>query len=153
MSTLTTIVKGLFFAVLLPGAVAAAGGFDGGRRGTDGAHLAHQRMLAERDEDVIPRETFILDPIIMKVMHDDGSHRRVKVQVAVELASGTSLEAFQPFVPRVRHAILTTLSRLDAGTLSRIAGREKIRKELKEQIHALGVTLVVKVLFTEFWVM
>lgn len=93
-----------------------------------------------------------LDEFLVNLADPSGDHF-LKVTVSLELskAKGKTPETLKEQIPIVRDAVLMSLSTKSRDDISSLAGREKLKGEIKKNVNAaLGEDDIQDVYFTNF---
>lgn len=101
---------------------------------------------------VEPGPVLTLDEFLVNLADPSGDHF-LKVTIGLELdkEKGKSPEGLKEQVPQIRDAVLTALSSQTRDDLIPLAGREKLKVDVKKKVNAaLGEDDVRSVLFTNF---
>lgn len=139
---------GKMLGIVLPtvfSGLAAFGGAKFGSHGsTDGGH-------AEKvDKDKKPGLTIELKTFVVNVVDEKTNEQHpMKLSLSIELAHEAKKEDFEPFIPRIRDAILNYVRNMAYQQVINPRTKQRMTEDLLEIIHKLGCEQAHQVLIQE----
>jgi flagellar basal body-associated protein FliL len=137
-------------AIILPGILAAAGGFGAVKLGI--AKLANKpadEHAEHHEPPKMPGPTLPLDPFIITTKDTEGKPHALRVTLAVEFEQGTKEEHLKSFVPRFRDTVLSFFRALPLEKATNYEHADEIRKELIEKLEKTGAHGIQRILITD----
>ena len=145
-------------ALLLLGGGGGVGYYFVAKKSADeaGAQAGDQKQQAKAEEDATPPATLTLDIFTANIQPIDAE-KYLQVGLVLKIKSGkegSGADAFKPYVPDIRNAVIAKMAELKAEDVAGFEKREVLRAEFKKAISAVLPAAMqqqlIDVLYTQF---
>ncbi|MBM4358927.1 MAG: flagellar basal body-associated FliL family protein [Deltaproteobacteria bacterium] len=143
-------IVGKVLGVVLPTIFSGIAAFGGAKLAVSSLPTAEDQHGKKVDEKKQPGLTIELKAFVVNVQDEKtGENKPMKMSVAIELEKLAKKEEFEPFIPRIRDAILGYVRNLSYQQVINPRTKERMTEDLLKIVHELGCEQAQRVLVQE----
>jgi flagellar basal body-associated protein FliL len=141
---------GKVLGIVLPTVFSGIAAFGGAKVAISSLPSAEEQHAKKVDEKKQPGLTIELKAFVVNVADEKtGENKPMKMSIAIELEKLAKKEEFEPFIPRIRDAILGYVRNLSYQQVTNPRTKERMTDDLLELVHKLGCEQAQRVLVQE----
>lgn len=141
---------GKILGIVLPTVFSGLAAFGGAKFGSHGTASHDDGHAKKVDEKKQPGLTIDLKTFVVNVVDEKNNEQHpMKLSLSIELDKLAKKEEFEPFVPRIRDAILGYVRNLSYQQVINPRTKQRMTDDLLEIVHKLGCEQAQQVLIQE----